>query len=70
MVAPSGWTAPERVARGLDALREMGFEPKLFFDPAAAAHGYFSAPDAVRLKYLQAAMDDGECKAIWPVRGG
>lgn len=70
VAAPSGWTAPERVARGLAALKGMGFEAKLFFDPAAPSHGYFSAPDAVRLKYLQAAMDDEECAGIWPVRGG
>lgn len=70
VVAPCGPVEPARRDAGLAALRAMGFEPKIFYDENSSGHGYFSEPDAARLKWLQAAVDDPECAAIWPLRGG
>ncbi len=70
VVAPCGPVEPARREAGLSALRAMGFAPKLFYDENASGHGYFSEPDDARLKWLQAAVDDHECAAIWPLRGG
>ena len=70
VVAPCGPVEPARRIAGLAALRAIGFAPKIFYDENASGHGYFSEPDEARLKWLQAAVDDPECDAIWPLRGG
>lgn len=70
VVAPAGAVEPARREAGFAALRAMEYKPEIFFDVNATGHGYFSEPDAARLKWLQAAVNDGSCDAIWPLRGG
>ena len=70
VIAPSGPVEPARREAGFAALRAMGYKPEIFFDINATGHGYFSEPDAARRKWLQAAVNDEQCDAIWPLRGG
>ncbi len=70
VVLPSGPITPARAEAGLAALRARGFEPALFGDPFASSHGYFSAPDEIRLRHLNAALADESLAALWPLRGG
>lgn len=55
--------------RGLNHLRDMGYEVDVDFDPAAR-HGYLAAPDADRLRALNRSLQRSDVRAIVCVRGG
>lgn len=72
VVAPSGPVPPERLARGLDFLREWGL------DPVVAPHvldthpelDYLAGTDADRARDLQEAWCDPSVEAVICARGG
>jgi muramoyltetrapeptide carboxypeptidase len=70
IVAPASFAQPERTERGLAALRELGFTPKM--SPNALAHGplYFAGTPDQRLADLSAAFADPGTSALMSLRGG
>lgn len=69
VAALSGPVAPERLERGLQALRGLGFEPVLA-DNAAARAGLFAGGDAERLAAFHRLAADRDLPAILFTRGG
>jgi muramoyltetrapeptide carboxypeptidase len=69
LVSPSGPTRPERVARGVELLREWGLDPVAGPD-VYARHGYLAGTDEVRLRSLNAALRDPAVRAVLCTRGG
>lgn len=70
VLAPS--SAPrdtQSVQLGVDAVRSMGYEPVIEFDPAAR-RGYLAAPDTHRRRVLNRALRRSDAHAILCVRGG
>jgi muramoyltetrapeptide carboxypeptidase len=68
VVTPSGKVDPERLARGVAVLEELGF--RVSVPVAAAGHRYFAASDAERRDQLVEAFDARDVRAIWCARGG
>lgn len=68
VVAPSGKVDPERLARGVAVLTDLGFDVTL--PSAVDDHPYFAASDAERRRGLLDAFADPEVRAIWCARGG
>jgi muramoyltetrapeptide carboxypeptidase len=69
VAALSGPVAPDRLAAGLSALRDLGFEPV----PArnlVSRHDLFAGDDALRLAALHELADDDSLAAIVFARGG
>lgn len=69
VAALSGPVDPERLARGLEALRRLGFEPVLA-DNLLARHGLFAGNDAERLAAFHRLAADPALSAIFFARGG
>lgn len=69
VAALSGPVDPERLERGLDALRRLGFEPVLA-DNLKSRHGFFAGPDAERLDAFHRLAADPDLRAIFFARGG
>ena len=69
MAALSGPVDPERLERGLAALRGLGFEPVLA-DNAASREGLFAGGDASRLAAFHRLAADADLPAILFTRGG
>ena len=65
----SGPVDPERLARGLEALRRLGFEPVLA-DNLLSRHGLFAGSDAERLDAFHRLAADPALSAIFFSRGG
>ncbi len=70
VIAPASFALPERVERGLEALRALGYRPKL--DEHALEHGplYFAGSAEQRLAGLHAAFADESTSAVMCLRGG
>jgi muramoyltetrapeptide carboxypeptidase len=70
VIAPASYALPERVERGLEALRALGFRPKL--DEHALERGplYFAGSAEQRLAGLHAAFADPSTSAVMCLRGG
>ncbi len=70
VIAPASFALPERVERGLKALRELGYRPKL--DEHALERGplYFAGTAQQRLASLHAAFADESTSAVMCLRGG
>lgn len=70
VVAPASMAQPERVERGLEVLRSLGFS--LSLGPNALERGplYFAGTPEHRLADLHAAFAYGQTKAILCLRGG
>ncbi len=70
VVSPASSARPERIERGIAALRALGYDPA----PSAHAFGrqppYFAATEAARLDDLHRAFADPEVRAILSTRGG
>ena len=69
VAALSGWAPPERVDRGLAALRSLGFEPV----PApnlGRRDGPFAGSDEERLEGFHRLAADPDVRAIFFLRGG
>ncbi len=69
VAALSGPVDPERLERGLEALRGLGFEPVLA-DNAASRQGLFAGGDAERLAAFHRLAADADLPAILFTRGG
>lgn len=69
IVSPAGATAPEVFDAGVEGLKTLGFEVKVF-PHAREKSGYLSAPAEARLADLAAAWKDPEVDAILCARGG
>ncbi len=69
VAALSGPVDPERLERGLSALRGMGFEPVVAAN-ALSRHGLFAGGDAERLAGFHRLAADRDIAAIFFARGG
>jgi muramoyltetrapeptide carboxypeptidase len=69
VAALSGPVDPERLARGVEALRRLGFVPVLA-DNLLARHGLFAGGDAERLDAFHRLAADPSLRAIFFSRGG
>jgi muramoyltetrapeptide carboxypeptidase len=69
VAALSGPVDPEKLERGLAALRRMGFEPVLA-DNVLSRHGLFAGGDAERLAGFHRLAADPDLAAILFARGG
>jgi muramoyltetrapeptide carboxypeptidase len=70
VVAPASFAQPDRIERGLAALRSLGFAPKLGSNALLREPLYFAGTAAQRLADLHAAFADPETGAIMALRGG
>jgi len=70
VIAPASFAQPERVERGLAALRGLGFEPRLGQHAMERAPLYFAGTPAQRLADLHAAFADETTSAVMCLRGG
>lgn len=70
VLSPASFANPERLDRGLDHLRALGFSPSLA--PNAQTRGplFFAGSPRRRLEDLHAAFDDSDAQFIAAVRGG
>jgi muramoyltetrapeptide carboxypeptidase len=69
VAALSGPVLPDRLERGLDALRRLGFEPVLA-DNVLSRNGLFAGGDAERLAAFHRLAADPSLTAIFFARGG
>lgn len=70
IVAPASFAVPERVDRGLAALRAAGFNPVLASNAQERGPLYFAGSPAQRLDDLHRAFADTETSAVMCLRGG
>jgi muramoyltetrapeptide carboxypeptidase len=70
VVSPASTPQPERVERGLEALRAMGFAPQASANHLARGPLYFAGSPQMRLSDLHHAFAGGEVRAIFSTRGG
>lgn len=67
--APGGPVDPDRLARGLAAVRGLGLEPRLA-PYVAQRHLFLAGTASERAQDLAGLLDDPEVRAIWCARGG
>lgn len=70
VVSPASYPPPERLSKGVDFLRSLGFEPLLGSHALSKTNGYFAGNVEDRLKDLHAAFRNPEVQAIFCSRGG
>jgi muramoyltetrapeptide carboxypeptidase len=70
VVSPASIPQPERVERGLTALRALGYTPQAAEYVLARGPLYFAGTPAMRLSDLHQAFADDEIGAIFSTRGG
>ncbi|MGA2352563.1 MAG: LD-carboxypeptidase [Terracidiphilus sp.] len=70
VVSPASTPQPERVERGLDALRALGYAPQSSEHVLARGPLYFAGTPAMRLSDLHHAFADDQQRAIFCTRGG
>jgi len=70
VVSPASTPQPERVERGLAALRTLGYAPQVSAHVLARGPLYFAGTPAMRLSDLHGAFADEEARAIFATRGG
>ena len=70
IVAPASFALPERVERGLAALRALGFAPCAREDTLARGPLYFAGTPEQRLADLHAAFAEETAGAVMCLRGG
>ncbi len=70
LVSPASWFDPQKVNRGMDALRQMGYRPELARNALARHAEYFAGTAAERLEDLHAAFRDPSVDAVICNRGG
>lgn len=70
IVASASSAQPDRVERGVAALRALGFEPHLGANALRRGPLYFAGTPEQRLADLHAAFEDESTKAVMCLRGG
>jgi muramoyltetrapeptide carboxypeptidase len=70
LIAPASFARQERVERGMEALRALGFAPTLSEYARESGPLYFSGTVEQRLRDFHAAFADGTTSAIVCLRGG
>jgi muramoyltetrapeptide carboxypeptidase len=70
VVAPASSSKPERLARGMEALRARGYDAEFAKHAQGRQAPYFSGTTEERLADLHAAFADPEIQAIFCTRGG
>ena len=70
VIAPASFAQPERVERGLEALRGIGLQPKLGLSALERGPLYFAGAPQQRLADLHAAFADETTSAVMCLRGG
>jgi muramoyltetrapeptide carboxypeptidase len=70
VIAPASCAQPERVDRGLEALRALGFEPRVGKNARRCGPLYFAGTPEQRLDDLHAAFADETTSAVLCLRGG
>jgi muramoyltetrapeptide carboxypeptidase len=70
VIAPASSSKPERLARGIEALRARGYDAEFGKYAQGRQAPYFSGTAEERLADLHAAFADSEIQAIFCTRGG
>jgi muramoyltetrapeptide carboxypeptidase len=70
VIAPASSSKPERLARGIEALRARGYDAEFGKYAQGRQAPYFSGSAEERLADLHAAFADSEIQAIFCTRGG
>jgi muramoyltetrapeptide carboxypeptidase len=70
VISPASFAMPERVGRGVEGLRELGFSPKLGANTQTRGPLFFAGSPNDRLLDLHAAFADPETSFVAAVRGG
>jgi muramoyltetrapeptide carboxypeptidase len=70
IIAPASFALPERVARGIDALRILGYAPQTGKHSHSRGPLYFAGSPAQRLADLQSAFTARSTSMVASVRGG
>jgi muramoyltetrapeptide carboxypeptidase len=70
VVSPASYPQPERLSKGVELLRSLGFEPVIGGHVLSKTNGYFAGSVEERLQDLHAAFANPEVQAIFCSRGG
>lgn len=70
VVSPASTAKPERVEKGLSALRALGYTPQGSESVLARGPLYFAGTPEMRLRDLHHAFADDDVRAIFATRGG
>jgi muramoyltetrapeptide carboxypeptidase len=70
VIAPASFAQPDRVKNGLDAVRELGFEPALGRHSLERGPLYFGGTSQQREEDLHAAFANPDTRAVMALRGG
>lgn len=70
VISPASFAIPERVARGMERLGQMGFSPRLGAHTQTRGPLFFAGTPQERLADLHAAFADPETALVAAVRGG
>lgn len=70
IVSPASFAVPERLDRGMERLRQLGFSPRIHKNTQKRGPLFFAGSPAQRLNDLHAAFVDPESSIIAAVRGG
>jgi muramoyltetrapeptide carboxypeptidase len=70
VISPASYPQPERLSKGLDLLRSLGFQPLVGSHALHKTNGYFAGTVEERLQDLHDAFRNPEVRAIFCSRGG
>jgi muramoyltetrapeptide carboxypeptidase len=70
VISPASFAMPERVDRGMERLRQLGFSPRIQKNTQTRGPLFFAGSPVQRLNDLHAAFVDPESSIIAAVRGG
>jgi muramoyltetrapeptide carboxypeptidase len=70
VISPASYPQPERLAKGVEALGQLGFAPSVGRQALSKAHHYFAGTAQARLEDLHAAFLDPAARSIFCSRGG
>ncbi len=70
VIAPASFAQPDRIERGLQSLKALGFDARLGASALERGPLYFAGTDAQRLADLHAAFADESASVVMCLRGG
>lgn len=70
IVAPASYALPERAGRGIDALRKLGYDPRIGRHAHSRGPLFFAGNEAQRLADLHAAFTSKSTRVVASLRGG